>query len=210
MPIVHVVDHPLVQHKLSLLRNKETSTQKFRAVLQEISYLLGYEATRSIALETRPIETPVASMNAPFLTKPKPAFISIMRAGNGMLEGVLQLMPSARVGHIGLCRKENGTEVTIDSYYEKFPEGLSLREVILLDPMLATGQSAVIAVDRIKSYRPRKITFACILASPEGIAYFHRFHPEVNLYTASVDECLNEKHYIVPGLGDAGDRLYGT
>jgi uracil phosphoribosyltransferase len=205
---VHVIDHPLVQHKLSLLRKKETSTHKFRSLLRELSLLLGYEVTRNFKTTLETIETPMTTMEAPFLTRPKPALISILRAGNGILDGMLQLLPSAKVGHIGLYREEKANSIV--EYYFKVPDDIALREVLVLDPMLATGQSAVIAVNRLKKKNPRKIYFVCILAAPEGIEYFQSMHPDVPIYTASIDAKLNEKNYIIPGLGDAGDRLYGT
>ena len=205
---VHVIDHPLVQHKLSLLRKKETSTHKFRSLLRELSLLMGYEVTRNFKTTLETIETPMTTMEAPFLTRPKPVLISILRAGNGILDGMMQLLPSAKVGHIGLYREEKANSIV--EYYFKVPDDIALREVLVLDPMLATGQSAVIAVNRLKKKCSRQIYFVCILAAPEGIEHFRSFHPDVPIYTASIDERLNEKNYIIPGLGDAGDRLYGT
>ncbi len=205
---VHIIDHPLVQHKLSLLRKKETSTNKFRSLMRELSLLLGYEVTRNFKTTLETIETPMTTMDAPFLMRPKPALISILRAGNGILDGMLELLPSAKVGHIGLYRQENANSIV--EYYFKVPDDIASRDVLVLDPMLATGQSAVIAVNRLKKKCSRQIFFVCILAAPEGIEYFHSVHPDVPIYTASVDERLNEKNYILPGLGDAGDRLYGT
>lgn len=205
---VHIIDHPLVQHKLSLLRKKETSTNKFRSLMRELSLLLGYEVTRNFKTTLETIETPMTTMDAPFLMRPKPALISILRAGNGILDGMLELLPSAKVGHIGLYRQENANSIV--EYYFKVPDDIAARDVLVLDPMLATGQSAVIAVNRLKKKCSRQIFFVCILAAPEGIEYFHSVHPDVPIYTASVDERLNEKNYILPGLGDAGDRLYGT
>ncbi len=205
---VHIIDHPLVQHKLSLLRKKETSTNKFRSLMRELSLLLGYEVTRNFKTTLETIETPMTTMDAPFLMRPKPALISILRAGNGILDGMLELLPSAKVGHIGLYRQENANSIV--EYYFKVPDDIASRDVLVLDPMLATGQSAVIAVNRLKKKCSRQIFFVCILAAPEGIEYFHSVHPDVPIYTASVDERLNEKSYILPGLGDAGDRLYGT
>lgn len=205
---LHIIDHPLVQHKLSLLRKKQTSTHKFRSLMRELSLLLGYEVTRNFKTMQETIETPMITMEAPFLMRPKPALISILRAGNGILDGMLQLLPSAKVGHIGLYREEKANSIV--EYYFKVPDDIALREVLVLDPMLATGQSAVIAVNRLKKICQRKIYFVCILAAPEGVEHFHSIHPDVPIYTASVDERLNEKNYIIPGLGDAGDRLYGT
>ena len=208
MKNVHVVDHPLVQHKLTLMRQKDTSTSKFRALMREVSFLLGYEATRNLPLETVEIETPITTTQAPLLGSKKTALISILRAGNGLLDGMIQLMPTARIGHVGLYRNESAGAVV--EYYLKFPRDIEQRDVIVLDPMLATGHSAVAAVSRLKQAKVQKIDFLCLLASPEGIAYVHENHPDVNIITASVDQGLNENSYIVPGLGDAGDRLFGT
>ena len=205
---VHVITHPMVQHKLTIMREKTTKTGKFRALLQEISMLLGYEVMRDLAMTTRQIETPICTMNAPVLAGKEMAFISIMRAGQGILDGMLRLVPSASVGHIGLYR-EPKTLVAVE-YYFKVPKDIHDRDAIVLDPMLATGHSAVAAIDRLKEAKPRSIKFVSLLCSPEGIEYFHEYHPDVPIYTASIDEKLNEKGYIVPGLGDAGDRLFGT
>ena len=205
---VTVVDHPLVQHKLSLMRRKDTDTAKFRVLLREISLLLGYEVTRDLATETRSIRTPLAETGAPFLTGKKLVLISILRAGNGLLEGLLDLIPSARVGHVGLYRDPE-TLVAVE-YYFKVPEDLGDRPVIVLDPMLATGNSAAAAVSRLKEAKARDIKMLCLLAAPEGIEAFHAAHPEVAVFTAAVDERLDDHGYIVPGLGDAGDRLYGN
>ena len=206
--VVRVVRHPLVQHKLSLMRQKETTTVKFRTLLREISLLLGYEITRDLELEDREIETPLAPMSAPFLSGKKLVLISILRAGNGLLDGMLDLVPSARVGHVGLYRDPKTLEAV--EYYYKVPDELGERPVIVLDPMLATANTAIAAVEKIKSTGARKITMACLLAAPEGIKAFHAAHPDVPVITAAIDERLNEKGYIVPGLGDAGDRIYGT
>jgi uracil phosphoribosyltransferase len=205
---VHVIAHPLVQHKLTLMRMKETSTSSFRALLREISMLLGYEVCRDMPLTATPIETPIAAMNAPRLDGKKVVVISILRAGNGILDGILELLPSARVGHIGLYRDPK-TLIAVE-YYFKVPDQMHDRDCIVVDPMLATGHSAVAAVDRIKEAGPRSIKFVCLLTCPEGVKEFHRHHPDVPVFTASVDDHLNEKGYIVPGLGDAGDRLFGT
>jgi uracil phosphoribosyltransferase len=208
MPKVTVIDHPLVQHKLSLMRKKETSTAGFRRLLGEISLLLGYEVTRDMPLTYEPIETPLAPMDAPILDGKKVVLISILRAGTGILDGILQLIPSARVGHIGLYRDPKTLEAV--EYYFKVPEAMEDRDVIVVDPMLATGHSASAAIERIKQCKPKSLKFLCLLAAPEGIETFHKEHPDVPVYTAAIDSHLNEKGYIVPGLGDAGDRLYGT
>ena len=208
MDNVTVVDHPLVQHKLSLMRQKETDTARFRLLLREISLLLGYEVTRDLALESRVIETPLSETQAPFLTGKKLALISILRAGNGLLEGMLALIPSARVGHVGLYRDPQ--TLAAREYYFKVPEGLEDRAVIVLDPMLATGNSAIAALGRLKEAGARHIKMLCLLAAPEGIEAFHAAHPEVAIVAAAIDERLNDHGYITPGIGDAGDRLYGT
>jgi uracil phosphoribosyltransferase len=205
---VHVIDHPLVQHKLSLMRSKDTSTSNFRNLLREISMLLAYEVCRDLPTTKVPIETPVAPMMAPVLDGKKIVLVSIMRAGTGILNGMLDILPSARVGHIGLYRDPK-TLVAVEYYY-KVPENMSDRDAIIVDPMLATGNSAVAAVDRLKESAPRSIKFVCLLTCPEGLQTFHATHPDVPVFTAGVDERLNEKSYIVPGLGDAGDRLFGT
>ena len=208
MDKVTVVDHPLVQHKLSLMRRKETETAQFRQLLRETSLLLGYEVTRDLEIDTRRIETPLEEMQAPFLTGKKLVLISILRAGNGLLEGMLDLVPSARVGHVGLYRDPD-TLVAME-YYFKVPEDIGDRPVIVLDPMLATGNSAMAAVGRIKEANARRIKMVCLLAAPEGLTAFHEAHPDVPVFTAAVDERLNDHGYIMPGIGDAGDRLYGT
>ena len=205
---VTVVDHPLVQHKLALMRRKETRTAEFRQLLREIALLLGYEVTRDLPLTTVEIETPLTKMTAPRLKGKKMVLISILRAGNGLLEGMLDLIPSARVGHVGLYRDPE-TLVAVE-YYFKVPRDLSDRLVIAVDPMLATGNSAIAAIDRIKEEGATNIKFVCLLAAPEGIQAFGEAHPDVHVYTAAIDERLNDHGYIVPGLGDAGDRLYGT
>ncbi len=203
-----VVDHPLVRHKLSLMRRHDTSTSKFRGLMREISLLLAYEATRDLALEEIEIETPLERAFVPVLAGKKLCLVSILRAGNGMLDGMIDLLPGARVGHIGLYRDPK-TLVAVE-YYFKVPENMADRDTIVVDPMLATGNSAVAAVDRLKEAGPRSIKFVCLLTCPEGIRAFHSQHPDVPIYTAGVDDHLNEKSYIVPGLGDAGDRLFGT
>ncbi|MEG4939551.1 uracil phosphoribosyltransferase [Microcoleus sp. F4-D5] len=206
---VIVIDHPLIQHKLTLMRETQTSTAKFRQLLKEIGMLLAYEVTRDLPLKYEQIETPIAKMNAPVLAAEKKiVIISIMRAGQGLLDSILELIPSARVGHIGLYR-DPITRMAIE-YYFKVPQDIEQRDVLIVDPMLATGNSAVAAVDRLKEVNPKSIKFLCLLAAPEGVGHFHEQHPDVQIYTAAVDECLDEHGYIVPGLGDAGDRLYGT
>lgn len=203
-----VVDHPLVQHKLTIMRNKATSTQGFRRLLREISTLLCYEVTRGLPLTQITIETPLCEMQAPTLAGKKLVFASILRAGNGLLEGMLDLVPSARVAHIGLYRDPE--TLTPVEYYFKAPEDLGERLVIVVDPMLATANSAIAAVEKLKGRGANNIRFLCLLAAPEGVAKFNAAHPDVPVYTASIDEKLNDHGYIVPGLGDAGDRMYGT
>ncbi len=203
-----IVDHPLIQHKLTLIRRKDTSTAEFRRLVREISLLLAYEVTRDLPLRLQDIETPLASMRAPLLEGKKLCFVSILRAGNGILDGMLDLVPSARVGHVGLYRDPE-TLVAVE-YYFKAPEDIAERLVIVVDPMLATGNSAVAAVRRLKESGARTIRFVCLLAAPEGIAAFREAHADVPIVTAAVDERLDDHGYIVPGLGDAGDRLFGT
>ena len=203
-----VVDHPLVQHKLTIMRDRETSTAAFRQLLQEISQLLAYEITRELPMTTRRVETPLTTMDAPVLAGKKLALVSILRAGNGLMDGVLELIPSARVGFIGLYRDEETLQPV--QYYCKLPADLTDRMVIAVDPMLATGNSSAAAVDLLKQAGAKTIRFLCLLAAPEGIARMHEAHPDVQIVTAAVDERLNEKGYIVPGLGDAGDRMFGT
>jgi uracil phosphoribosyltransferase len=205
---VLIISHPLVQHKLTLMRDRSTSTANFRNLAREISMLLAYEVTRDMPLVTRAIETPLAAMDAPMLDGKKIVLISILRAGNGFLDGMMSILPSARVGHVGLYRDPKTLGAV--EYYFKVPSEMEDRDAILLDPMLATGNSAVAAVDRVKQTNPRSIKFVCLLAAPEGLAVFHEAHPDVPVYTASVDQRLNDHGYIVPGLGDAGDRLFGT
>lgn len=205
---VTVVDHPLVQHKLSIMRDKDTSTRGFRTLLREISLLLCYEVTRDLELTTKRIETPMQEMDAPTLKGKKLVFASILRAGNGLLEGMLDLVPSARVAHVGLYRDHDTLEAV--EYYYKAPEDMSDRLVIAVDPMLATANSATAAIEKLKASGAKNIRFLCLLAAPEGIEAFQAAHPDVPIFTAAIDERLNEKGYIVPGLGDAGDRMYGT
>jgi uracil phosphoribosyltransferase len=205
---VRVIDHPLVQHKLTLMRQKERSTNSFRELLGEISTLLAYEVTRDLPLVYQEIETPMATMRAPMLEGKKVVLVNILRAGSGMVDGMLRILPSARIGHIGLYRDPETLGAV--EYYYKMPSELGDRDVIIVDPMIATGNSAIAAVDRLKSAGPKSIKFVCILAAPEGLANFHDSHPDVPIFTAAVDERLDERGYILPGLGDAGDRLFGT
>jgi uracil phosphoribosyltransferase len=205
---VTVVGHPLVQHKLTLMRKRETTTVKFRQLAREVATLLAYEVTRDLPLTTTPIDTPLAEMTAPTLAGKKLCLISILRAGEGLLQGMLDLVPSARVGHVGIYRDPES--LTAVEYYFKVPEDLQERLVIVVDPMLATGNSAIAAVSRIKEEGAQQIKFVCLLAAPEGIAQFNANHPDVPVFTAAIDQRLNDHGYIVPGLGDAGDRLYGT
>ncbi len=203
-----IVEHPLVQHKLTLMRDAATPTGLFRQLLREISTLLAYEVTRDLPVTTRQVQTPLKSMDAPVLDGRKLALVSILRAGNGLLDGMLDLMPSARVGFVGLYRDEETLEPV--QYYCKLPDGLSERRVIVVDPMLATGNSSAAAIALVKDAGAIDIRFLCLLAAPEGVQRMEIAHPDVPVVTASVDERLNEKGYIVPGLGDAGDRMYGT
>ncbi|HLY46831.1 MAG TPA: uracil phosphoribosyltransferase [Stellaceae bacterium] len=206
--IVTVVDHPLVRHKLSLMRRRDTSTSKFRDLMREVSLLLGYEATRDLALEETEIETPLETARVPVLAGKKLCLVSILRAGNGILDGMLDLVPAARVGHIGIYREPRTLQAV--EYYLKLPDDLPERDVILLDPMLATGNSAVAAISRLVELRARSIKFVCLVAAPEGIENLHRIFPNVAILTAALDRGLNDHGYILPGLGDAGDRLFGT
>ncbi|OIQ26906.1 MAG: uracil phosphoribosyltransferase [Alphaproteobacteria bacterium MedPE-SWcel] len=203
-----VVDHPLVQHKLTIMRNKATSTSEFRQLLREITQLLAYEVTRELPLTTTSIETPMEDMEAPILAGKKLALVSILRAGNGMLDGVLELVPSARVGFVGMYRDEETMQPV--QYYFKVPQQISDRMVIAVDPMLATGNSSVAAIDLLKEAGATDIRFLCLLAAPEGVARMKEAHPDVPIVTASLDRQLNEKGYIMPGLGDAGDRMFDT
>jgi len=205
---VTIVGHPLIEHKLTIMRDKETSTRGFRQLLREIAALICYEATRDLPLETVTIETPLTTMQARKIAGKKLVFASILRAGNGLLEGMLDLVPSARVAHIGIYRDPETLQPV--EYYFKAPDDLSERTVIAVDPMLATANSAVAAVERLKSRGARDIRFVCLLAAPEGIKRFRAEHPDVPVFTAAIDSHLNDHGYIVPGLGDAGDRMYGT
>jgi len=205
---LHVLIHPLIQHKLTLLRQKDRSTNSFRRLLHEIAMLMAYEVTREMPTQLVQIETPLATMQAPMIDGKKTVFVVVMRAGAGLLDGMLEVIPGARVGHVGLYRDPK-TLVAVE-YYFKMPHDMHERDAIVLDPMLATGNSAVAAVERLKETGPRSIRFVCLLAAPEGIRNFHDHHPDVPVYTAAVDSHLNDHGYIVPGLGDAGDRLFGT
>ena len=205
---LQVISHPLVQHKLSLMRKKNTSTQSFRTLSREVGTLLAYEVTKDLPLIFEEIETPLMKMNAPFLEGKKLCLVSILRAGNGLLDGFMDLLPSARVGHIGLYRDPQ-TLVAVE-YYMKLPDLINQRLVLALDPMLATGHSSAAAVTRLKENGADNIRFVCLLAAPEGIEYFYKVHPDVQIFAAAVDEKLNDHAYILPGLGDAGDRIFGT
>ena len=208
MPQVHLIDHPLVQHKLTLMRRKEASTNSFRRLLGELASLMAYEVTRDMAVQDIEIETPMETMTGKVIDGKKLVFVSILRAGTGILDGMLNVVPGARVGHIGLYRDPK-TLVAVE-YYFKMPENMDARDVIVVDPMLATGNSAIAAVERIKELKPKSIKFVCLLTCPEGIEAMTRAHPDVPIYTAAIDRQLNEHGYILPGLGDAGDRIFGT
>jgi uracil phosphoribosyltransferase len=207
-PEVHVINHPLVQHKLTLLRQKDISTSSFRNLVSEISLLLAYEVTRDLPLIETEVETPIAKAKGFRLDGKKIVLVPILRAGTGIVDGMLRILPSARVGHIGIYREPETLGAV--EYYHKMPGEMSGRDVIVVDPMLATGNSAIAAVDRVKGAQPKSIRFVCLVAAPEGLASFHESHPDVPLYTAAIDDHLDEHGYIVPGLGDAGDRLFGT
>ena len=205
---LQVISHPLVQHKLSLMRKNSTSTLSFRTLIREVGTLLAYEVTKDLPLIYEEIETPLMKMDAPFLEGKKLCLVSILRAGNGLLDGFMELLPSARVGHIGLyCDPETLFAV---EYYMKLPDLINQRLVLALDPMLATGHSSAAAVTRLKENGAENIRFVCLLAAPEGIEYFNKVHPDVTIFVAAIDEKLNDHAYILPGLGDAGDRIFGT
>jgi uracil phosphoribosyltransferase len=205
---VHHVTHPLVQHKLTLMRNKEASSTTFRTLLGELAMLMAYEVTRDMPVQLVAVETPLETMQSPMIDGKKLVFASILRAGNGMLDGLLRVVPNARVGHVGLYR--DPTTLQAVEYFFKMPADVSDRDIIAVDPMLATGHSAVAAIDKLKSLQPRSIKFLCLLAAPEGIATLHGAHPDVPIFTAAIDRELNDHGYILPGLGDAGDRIFGT
>ncbi|HEY7904072.1 MAG TPA: uracil phosphoribosyltransferase [Casimicrobiaceae bacterium] len=206
--LLTVVDHPLVQHKLTLMRRRETSTNNFRRMLGEIGALMAYEVTRDMPMQYVDIDTPLETMRAPLIDGKKLVFVPILRAGTGLLDGFLTVVPAARVGHIGLYR--DPVSLAAVEYYFKMPQHMEERDVVVLDPMLATGNSAVAAVARLKAMRPRSIRFVCLVAAPEGVRHFGAAHPDVAIYTAAVDRELDAHGYIVPGLGDAGDRIFGT
>ena len=205
---VHLIDHPLVQHKLTLMRRKEASTNSFRRLVNEISALMAYEVLRDMPMHEVEIDTPLEHTTGRVIDGKKLVLVAILRAGQGILDGMMQLVPSARVGHIGLYRDPK-TLVAVE-YYFKLPGDLHERDVVVVDPMLATGNSAVAAVERLKECGPKSIKFVCLLTCPEGVAAMHNAHPDVPIYTAAIDRELDEHGYIVPGLGDAGDRIYGT
>lgn len=206
--LVHLVDHPLVQHKLTLMRKKEASTNSFRRLLNELAMLMTYEVTRDVPMQSVQIETPLEPMTSRVIDGKKLVFVSILRAGTGILDGMLSVVPGARVGHIGLYRDPK-TLLAVE-YYFKMPQDMHERDVVVVDPMLATGNSAIAAVERLKALGPKSIKFVCLLTCPEGLAAFHKAHPDVPVYTAAIDRQLNDHGYILPGLGDAGDRIFGT
>ena len=208
MKNVHLIDHPLVQHKLTLMRRKDASTSTFRTLLNELSSLMAYEVTRDMPLQDVQIETPLETMTGRMIDGKKLVFVSILRAGNGILEGMLNVVPGARVGHVGLYRDPATLQAV--EYYFKMPSEMAERDIIVVDPMLATGNSAIAAIDRLKKLQPKSIKFVCLLTCPEGITNLQKAHPDVPIYTAAIDRQLNEHGYILPGLGDAGDRIFGT
>ena len=208
MSNVHLINHPLVQHKLTLMRRKDASTNTFRTLLNELSSLMAYEVTRDMPLQDVEIETPLETMTGKMIDGKKLVFVSILRAGNGILEGMLNVVPGARVGHVGLYRDPATLQAV--EYYFKMPSEMAERDIIVVDPMLATGNSAIAAIDRLKKLSPKSIKFVCLLTCPEGIATLQKAHPDVPIYTAAIDRQLNDHGYILPGLGDAGDRIFGT
>lgn len=205
---VVIMDHPLIQHKISLLRDKNTGSKEFRELISEVAMLMCYEATRDLPLKEIEVETPIATARTNILAGRKLAFVPILRAGIGMMDGITRLMPAAKVGHIGLYRDEKTLDPVF--YYNKMPKDISSRDVIILDPMLATGGTAIAAIQKIKQYNPTSIKFMCVIAAPEGVSALSQAHPEVQIYCASLDKKIDEKGYIVPGFGDAGDRIFGT
>jgi len=208
MSKVHLIDHPLVQHKLTLMRRKDASTNTFRTLLNELSSLMAYEVTRDMPVQDVEIETPLETTTGTMIDGKKLVFVSILRAGNGILEGMLNVVPGARVGHVGLYRDPKTLEPV--EYYFKMPQEMEERDIVVVDPMLATGNSAIAAVTRLKKLKPKSIKFVCLLTCPEGIAALQKAHPDVDIYTAAIDRQLDEHGYILPGLGDAGDRIFGT
>ncbi|WP_341911556.1 uracil phosphoribosyltransferase [Polaromonas sp. YR568] len=208
MSKVHLIDHPLVQHKLTLMRRKDASTNTFRTLLNELSSLMAYEVTRDMPVQEVEIETPLETTTGTMIDGKKLVFVSILRAGNGILEGMLNVVPGARVGHVGLYRDPKTLEPV--EYYFKMPQEMEERDIVIVDPMLATGNSAIAAVTRLKKLKPKSIKFVCLLTCPEGIAAMQKAHPDVDIYTAAIDRQLDEHGYILPGLGDAGDRIFGT
>ena len=208
MSQVHLIDHPLVQHKLTLMRKKDASTNTFRRLLNELASLMAYEVTRDMPLQDVQIETPLETMTGKMIDGKKLVFVSILRAGNGILVGMLNVVPGARVGHVGLYRDPK--TLTAVEYYFKMPQDMQERDIVVVDPMLATGNSAIAAVDRLKELNPKSIKFVCLLTCPEGIAAMQKAHPDVDIFTAAIDRQLNDHGYILPGLGDAGDRIFGT
>ena len=208
MSNVHVVNHPLVQHKLTLMRSKTASTNSFRRLLNELSMLMTYEVTRDMPMQPMEVETPLETTTGQVIDGKKLVFVSILRAGNGILDGMLSVVPGARVGHIGLYRDPK--TLTAVEYYFKMPPDMHERDAIVVDPMLATGHSAIAAIERLKECNPKSIKFVCLLTCPEGLAAMEKVHPDVPIYTAAIDRQLNEHGYILPGLGDAGDRIFGT
>ncbi len=207
-PNLHLITHPLVQHKLTLMRKKEASTNSFRHLLNELSMLMAYEVTRDMPTQEVEIETPLEKMTGTMIDGKKLVLVSILRAGTGILDGMLTVVPGARVGHIGLYRDPKTLQAV--EYYFKMPKDMHERDVVVVDPMLATGNSAVAAIDRVKALKPKSIKFLCLLTCPEGLATMYQAHPDVPVYTAAVDRQLNDHGYILPGLGDAGDRIFGT
>ena len=208
MSNVHLIDHPLVQHKLTLMRRKDASTNTFRTLLNELSSLMAYEVTRDMPLQDVQVETPLETMTSKMIDGKKLVFVSILRAGNGILEGMLSVVPGARVGHVGLYRDPETLEPV--EYYFKMPQEMEERDIVIVDPMLATGNAAIAAVDRLKQLKPKSIKFVCLLTCPEGVAAMQKAHSDVDIYTAAIDRQLDEHGYILPGLGDAGDRIFGT
>ena len=208
MSNVHLINHPLVQHKLTLMRRKDASTNTFRTLLNELSSLMAYEVTRDMPLQDVQIDTPLETMTGRMIDGKKLVFVSILRAGNGILEGMLNVVPGARVGHVGLYRDPATLQAV--EYYFKMPSEMAERDIVVVDPMLATGNSAIAAIDRLKKLQPKSVKFVCLLTCPEGIAALQAAHPDVPIYTAAIDRQLNDHGYILPGLGDAGDRIFGT